>query len=108
MTPTVEQRLEIYQYAVNDMVKDHRKKSYYTGICSYVSYANRKLGYENRDWCPYENMSRYYPEIHLFKPYQTYDGYWFPIDIEGMKARIKILRKVIRQCKLLIKNNESI
>jgi len=108
MKPTVEQKLEIYEYTVNDMVKDHRKKSYYTGICSYLSYSNKKLGYENRDWCPYEDMKKFYPEIHAQKPDVTYNGYWFPIEMEGMKARIKILRKAIRQCKVLIKNNESI
>jgi len=105
--PTVEQRLEIYQCALNQIVKDskmERTYMHYTGLCSYVCDALGKLEYIKEGWSPYyEGMEWHYPELHAQKPKNPYSDYWFPLGAGGMKKRIEVLKNAISECTLLIK-----
>ena len=91
------------QYDIDiDRIKTHPDSL--VGLCWHLTKASEKLGLTEKGCDVGYNMYKYFPEVYKMKPRKAVrysNSYWFPVDLEGMKKRIKVLEKVIKKLEKL-------
>jgi len=102
---TIQQRIEIYQIALAQYVRDNGHFYHCRGLCNVISHVAFDSGYTNSRTSAYDDMPTNYPEVYAQKPdsFIPDNFYWFSRrNAEGGQIRIKILEKAIADCNLFL------